>query len=77
MNQRDTVLDFFSTYSSEHFSPSQVWGHAFAGTLLPLTSVRRAITNLEEEGQLIKLPVTRRGLFGRPEHFWTLARVVG
>lgn len=74
MNQRDTVLDFFCEYSSENFSPSQVWGHAFAGELLPLTSVRRAISDLEEEGQLIKLPTTRRGLFGKPEHFWTLNR---
>ena len=72
MNQRETVLEFFQENEDEAFSPSEVWGHAFAGNLLPLTSVRRAITDLEDEGYLTKLTSTRIGLFGRAEHYWTV-----
>ena len=72
MRQIDTIREFFTTHKYKAYSPSQVWGIAFAGTLLPLTSVRRGISNLEEQGILEKLPATRRGLYGRSEHFWTL-----
>lgn len=38
----------------------------------PLTSVRRAITNLTERGLLRFTAERRGGLFGRPEHVWEL-----
>mgnify|MGYP003139740317 CR=1 FL=1 len=36
----------------------------------PLTSVRRAITNLTKSGDLKKTDETRRGIYGKKEHAW-------
>jgi len=40
----------------------------------PLTSIRRALTNLTTRGLLEKRAETITGLYGRREHLWTLAR---
>ncbi len=39
----------------------------------PLTSVRRAMTNLTNRGELVKSDRQRKGPFGRPEYEWRLA----
>lgn len=39
----------------------------------PITSIRRAITDLTERGLLVKSATMRRGAYGKPEHCWTLA----
>ena len=36
----------------------------------PLTSIRRAITNLTRKGLLIKTDETALGIYGKNEHFW-------
>jgi hypothetical protein len=38
----------------------------------PITSIRRAITNLQQRGVLIKTEYKRRGKYGRPESMWQL-----
>jgi hypothetical protein len=38
---------------------------------VPLTSVRRAMTNLTKCGDLVKLPAVVTGPYGKPEHLWT------
>lgn len=53
------------------FSPSQVYRlMQKAGHNWPITSVRRAITNLEQAGRLTKTGDLIIGLFGRPENTW-------
>lgn len=37
-----------------------------------LTSIRRAMTNLADEGLLVKTGRKRTGPFGRPEYYWQL-----
>lgn len=44
------------------------------GERWPLTSVRRAITNLTESGYLEKGDKTSPGMYGRPEHLWRKKR---
>lgn len=38
----------------------------------PLTSIRRAMTNLTNEGKLVKTTNQYKGPFGRPEYAYTL-----
>jgi len=38
----------------------------------PITSIRRAITNLTKRGVLVKTDHKRRGRHGRPEYMWQL-----
>lgn len=52
-------------------SPSQV--HAALGTKAPLTSIRRAMTNLTDAGKLVKMDQKVIGAFGRREHLWRVA----
>ena len=51
-------------------SPSQV--HSRMNTRAPLTSIRRAITTLTNDGHLIKTEAKVDGPFGRPEFVWRL-----
>lgn len=37
---------------------------------IPLTSVRRAVTDLEKSGRLEKTGVMRAGGYGKPNHVW-------
>jgi len=38
---------------------------------VPITSVRRALSNLTSDGKLMK-DGKARGIYGRPEHYWRL-----
>ncbi len=69
MKQENFVLDFFKC-KQEPMSPSMV--HKACNNLWPLTSVRRAITNLSTDGDLIKTNDTVIGIYGKPEHLWKL-----
>lgn len=74
--QDKIILDWFKRHLTG--SPSQCWAGAFRQSAgihitVPITSVRRSITNLTESGHLIKTDRKRTGLFGRPEYIWTIA----
>jgi hypothetical protein len=38
----------------------------------PITSIRRALTNLTNEGKIIKTGVKTVGLYNKKEHLWRL-----
>lgn len=40
---------------------------------VPITSVRRALTNLTNAGELVKTNAQVKGPYGRPEFIWKLA----
>jgi Fe2+ or Zn2+ uptake regulation protein len=70
--QEAIVLAVFE-HAGRALTPSEVWRLiSDAGHLWPLTSVRRAISNLTREGLLVKLDVQRTGIYGKPEHHWAL-----
>lgn len=66
--QSDLILRFFQQRSKACFSPSYIQQNCMPGT--PLTSVRRAITNLTKQGKLVKLNRKVEGPYGRPEYVW-------
>jgi hypothetical protein len=37
---------------------------------VPITSIRRALTNLTEQGLLVKTDLQRMGAKGKPEYIW-------
>lgn len=68
--QDEKVLAFFRANPHLSFSPSDVWRTAFSDNT-PITSVRRAMSNLTEAGLLVKIEnVTKTGMYNRPEHLW-------
>lgn len=56
-------------------TPSDVWAITqAAGKQWPMTSIRRAITDLTDERHALeKTGRLRVGMFGKPENFWQLA----
>lgn len=68
--QDEKILHFFQKNKGLH-TPCEVWKHFQE---YPLTSVRRAINTLTNKGLLIKSPIMQKGMYGRPNHQWTLKR---
>lgn len=54
----------------EPMSPSMVY--AFLDQKWPITSIRRAMTNLTDDGKIIKTQETVKGIYGKREHLWAL-----
>jgi hypothetical protein len=70
--QEADILRFFSARPGQFLTPEDA--SAALSSRTPLTSVRRAITNLTDKGLLIKTERMRLGKYGKPIHFWSLAQ---
>ena len=64
------ILEFFKNHRGLHFTPSQV--HKAVGGGAPITSIRRAMTNLTSTAHLVKTQDKVEGPYGRPEYQWML-----
>ena len=69
--QDGAVLEFFQDHPRQLFTPSEIHHRVFAPNV-PLTSTRRAISNLTRKGKLVKTNQKKDGPFGRPEYLWRL-----
>ena len=68
--QKDQILAIYK-HSRKPLSPSRVWQfYGFSDSNVPITSIRRAISNLEKEGHLRKTGITEMGLYGKPNYCW-------
>ncbi len=70
--EQNALRYFIAIGSGNSAAPSKVLAECF-GYQVPLTSVRRAITNLTARGDLLKLGAMIMGTYGKPEHLWTVA----
>ena len=71
--QEEYILSFFRSHSGERFTPFQVWQRLFTERV-PITSIRRAITDLTTEGKLIKHEEDqRREMYGAVNCTWSFA----
>lgn len=69
--QEAAVLAIFASRPDSPMSPSQVWRIGCdQGSRWLLTSVRRAMTNLTEARELLKMDDRIDGAYGRPEYVW-------
>ena len=66
--QEDVILRFMRSQKSG-VSPEDVHKAVFADDT-PLTSVRRAMTNLTRDGLIIKTDKKKDGIYGRPVGTW-------
>jgi hypothetical protein len=65
------ILEAFKDYSYK-FSAHAIWDSIF-DKRIPLTSVRRSLTNLTNEGKLRKTDCMVMGIYGKQVHTWKLA----
>lgn len=67
--QEDRVLAFFrNNRRAGGWTPSEV--NKIIMPDCPLTSTRRAMTNLTYDGKLVRTEIKRRGPYGRAEFAW-------
>ena len=71
-SQEELILDNMRGIGWGLWSPSLVWEVMFNYNV-PITSVRRALTNLTDSGDLVKTEKQVKGPYGRPEFQWRLA----
>ena len=70
-SQEDQILEWFKTYGRQA-TPSKLCKLIYYNRV-PITSVRRAFTNLTVAGKLTKTNRQKKGPYGRPEFLWKLA----
>lgn len=69
--QNRKVLDFFKTRSYENYTPFEVW-KSLGINNQPITSIRRAISDLTDMDYLVKTNVKRPGQYGEQCYCWML-----
>jgi hypothetical protein len=68
-NQEEKILKWFEANPSRLMAPSEIHVVLFSAAT-PLTSCRRAITNLTRKGYLIKTHISKISPYGRKEMKW-------
>jgi hypothetical protein len=71
--QDERVLILFKETPLSARTPSSIWQaylEKYVGKNPPLTSIRRAISNLTRDEKLIKTPHKSYGIHGRTEYNW-------
>lgn len=72
-SQNNIILHIFELNKNSSFTPFEVQKCLIRiGKDYPITSVRRAMTTLTEEGKLIKLSEMKPGNYGKPNYTWKL-----
>ena len=71
LSQEAVIERFFRLRPRGRYGPADVQDMVLSRC--PITSIRRAITNLTTRGILIKTDHKHRGKYGKQEHTWQLA----
>jgi hypothetical protein len=69
--QEKAIERFFKAHPNEEFTPFEVQERVFPHNV-PITSVRRAMTDLTSEGVLIKTEHVKSGIYGKNNLLWRL-----
>ena len=68
--QKDQIFAIYR-HTLRPMTPAEIWeGYGFKSANVPLTSIRRAITNLESEGLLEKTDIQKPGVYGKQNYCW-------
>lgn len=71
-HQEEIILAFFKKHPDKEFTPFEVQ-EAVGLDGVPITSIRRAITNLTDDGRLEKTDTQRKGVYGKKNFCWRLS----
>ena len=67
-SQSQIIFDYLRKNKEFGFTPEELGAIFPAGT--PITSIRRALTNLTNQGLIIKTVTKRKSKYGRFAHCW-------
>ena len=68
--QEDKLLEVFRAYPGNNFTACELQQAGILSESTPLTSYRRALTNLKDDGLIIKTDTRRPGVYGKPTYAW-------
>lgn len=71
LSQEERILFYFEDSFEPNFTPFEILNDVFQNQI-PITSVRRAMTNLTSQGKLIKTDIQRLGAYGKVCFAWRL-----
>lgn len=72
-NQNDFIFQLFANNPDQGYSPEDVELRCLdLGKTWPITSIRRALHTLTEEGNLTKTSELQKSSYGRNAHIWRL-----
>jgi len=71
-SQEQKILKHFMFHIHSKFTPEQIKVKLYPSEATPLTSIRRALTNLTNKGRLIKLDDFAPSSYGSKQHYWKL-----
>lgn len=69
-SQQVIILRIFQRH--KRLTASDAWSYFTAKKRVPLTSIRRGITNLAKDGLLEKTTKQKIGMYGKPEYVYQL-----
>ena len=67
--QDEKILIYFKNHQANYFTPSEILEKVFENSV-PITSVRRSITNLTDGKRLVKTFKQKKGLYGKLNYCW-------
>lgn len=70
MKQEERIYEFFKCNANRVMSPFDVEDALYSNTMVPITSIRRAITNLTTDERLVKTTNQKTGPYGKPCYCW-------
>ncbi len=73
-SQETLIMAFFRENPDKMFSPDDVY-NIFDSTKTPISSIKRAITDLCKDGHLIKTDIMKMGSYGKFCHCWKLKTI--
>jgi len=73
-NQGKKVLSFFKANPASYFTPFDIQKLCMPDT--PITSVRRCMTDLTNNGYIVKSDKRKMGDFGELNYMWTLEKTL-
>lgn len=69
--QETVILEWFTKHPDDLRTPFEIWDSLFTPEV-PITSVRRAISNLTKRGLLVKTDKKKLEEYGRENYCWKL-----
>lgn len=73
LGQEEKIISYFKRHPSAQLTPFDVCNLVFNQSV-PVTSVRRAMTNLADKNILKKTDAMRIGKYGKKNHTWKLLK---
>lgn len=68
--QEVAIINYWRAHKKEKFHPAQIQQRIETLNNAPLTSIRRAFTNLSKTGNIKKTDFQVKGPYSRPTHLW-------